>query len=150
MRIPEDIEIKVDGQSAGPVTFAWFVRFLLDGDSRANASGAAIRAAARIETAIKCRLDVLESYVREFGPEDAEAQRRLDLEPGDAALLADIAEAPEHGYPCVVVQQGEQRAGRQIARQLLPFIEACTAAKPPPALAGATAPAVNVSHEGRA
>jgi hypothetical protein len=85
-----------------PFDFVWFVRAMLNIDERFNSSGAAIRAAMRIEKAIG---------------EVSAGMRDFRLQPDDWTLLRDACEAPSmRAYP---ISPG---------RRVLPYVDAITSA----------------------
>jgi len=122
MKIPADIAIQANGlpvmtqesPDAEPtplvMSFSRFVALMFDGDARCSDSAQGLRAAVRIEAALAA----------------ATTGDDVALQPQDAALLAAVAEKPGGGYP--VLNVGGKPMN--IARQLMPFIEACCALAP--------------------
>lgn len=108
MKIPEDITIQVAGQSI-PMTFAAFVRVMLDQEPGANDTGANIRAAMRVEVALR----------------DVKPGEDVDLK-GDHPWLRALIEAPAGGYPGLVGARpdGSTFQLKVPARQYLPFLDA--------------------------
>lgn len=113
--VPEDVALVLPGAS-GPCgivqSFAAYVAHLLDTDQRFNASGKGIRAAVRIEDA-----------VRRGG--------LVELEEDDWATLRAANEAPTAGYPALIRQDDSGKAIGTIpmGRQLLPFVNAIEEAR---------------------
>lgn len=105
--IPQPIKIMFESVEAGTLTFASFVQFLLDSDSRTNNSGKAIRASVRIEQAIL----------------NVEPSTTIELSDDDYKLLSDLVEEPEGGYPVMVISNEGNSIKKPIGRQLMPFIE---------------------------
>lgn len=112
IQIPEPLTLKVDGVTApDKMTFAYFIRAVVDNDNRMNDSGAAIRASVRIDKAIS----------------DASPGSIIELDEEDHKLLAAVVEQPQGGYPTLLLQSPNGTGvTRQVARQLLPFIDAMT------------------------
>ena len=112
IQIPEPLTLKVDGIVApDKMTFAFFIRAVMDNDNRMNESGAAIRASVRIDKAVS----------------DAAPGSVMELEEEDYKLLSAVVEQPQGGYPSLRLQAPDgSGVTRQVARQLLPFIDAMT------------------------
>lgn len=124
MKIPETITICHNGQPImiGPegdkqpaaMTFQQFVANLFNIDDRAlQPTVAMMRTINRIEAALA----------------NAKAGDEVTFLPGDADLLAAIAENPSAGYGDFCFEDSGG-AKLHFARQLLPFIEACCALTP--------------------
>ena len=109
--IPRQEPVVVHGVTQ---TFENFVMHLLE-DAQFNQTGAGIRAAVRIEQALK-------------------GEATIGLEEADWTLLAGAAERPSHGYPSLSQMTETGVIVRQISitRALLPFVEAVATASSSP------------------